>query len=339
MIIVMRQAAAESQIEAVIARIRAAGLDSHVSRGAERTLIGAVGDERGLTPQMFEAMPGVERAMHVLREYRIVSRESHPENSVVMARGQAIGGPALQLIAGPAAVESARQMREAAALVAGAGGRWLRGGVFKRHSSPYGFQGLGVEGLDLLQEAAAGQGLLTVSELADPRMLDVFLEQGVDMILIGSRSMQNVDLLKEVGRINKPVILKRGAAATLREWLLAAEYIAAGGNHNIVFCERGVRSFDPDCANLLDISAIPLLKRETHLPVIVDPSHASGKADLTPALARAAIAAGADGLMLDAHPEPAQALSQPGQALGPQAFAELMAELRALAAALGRHWA
>ncbi|KMN30789.1 3-deoxy-7-phosphoheptulonate synthase [Chromobacterium sp. LK1] len=336
MIIIMNRLAPESEVTAVVDKIRAAGLSEHVSRGAERTIIGAVGDERSLSPEMFESMPGVERAMRVVREYRIVSRETHPQDSVVQVRGLAFGGPAWQVIAGPSAVESGAQVAAAARAAREAGCRLLHGGVFKQHPSPYGFQGLGVEGIEQLIAAGRAEGLPVVSELADVRMLDVFLEQGVDVIQIGSRSMQNVELLKEVGRLNKPVILKRGVAATLGDWLMAAEYIAAGGNHNIVFCERGIRSFEPAYRATLDVSAIPLLKRETHLPVIVDPSHAAGKAWLVPALAKAALAAGADGLLLDMHPQPEAALCEADQALTPAGLAALMAELRPLAQALGR---
>ncbi len=265
-----------------------------------------------------------------------MSREVQPDNSVVHVRGLAIGGDAVQVIAGPCAVETAPQMQQAARLVREGGARLLRGGAFKPRTSPYSFQGLGVAGLDYLQEAARQQGLPVVSELMDIRLLDTFLEYDIDVIEIGARNMQNTDLLKEVGRINKPVILKRGLSATVSEWLMAAEYIAIGGNHNIIFCERGVRSFDPAARNTLDVTAIPLLKRETHLPVIVDPSHAGGKAWLVPALSCAALAAGADGLMLEVHPDPAQAWCDGDQALDGAAFGNLMAQLRPLAQVLGR---
>ncbi|MDC7690079.1 3-deoxy-7-phosphoheptulonate synthase [Vogesella indigofera] len=336
MIIVMSPAASAQSIDDVIGKIRAAGLSEHVSRGTERTIIGAVGDERSLQPSMFEMMPGVERALRVLKDYRIVSREVQPDNTVVHVRGLAIGGAAVQVIAGPCAVETAPQMQQAARLVREGGARLLRAGAFKPRTSPYSFQGLGVVGLDYLQEAARQQGLPVVSELMDIRLLDTFLEYDIDVIEIGARNMQNTDLLKEVGRINKPVILKRGLSATVSEWLMAAEYIAIGGNHNIIFCERGVRSFDPAARNTLDVTAIPLLKRETHLPVIVDPSHAGGKAWLVPALSCAALAAGADGLMLEVHPDPAQAWCDGDQALDGAAFGSLMAQLRPLAQVLGR---
>lgn len=336
MIIVMSPGASAQSIDDVIGKIRAAGLYEHVSRGTERTIIGAVGDERSLQASMFELMPEVERALRVVKDYRIVSREVQPENTVVQVRGLPIGGAVLQVIAGPGSVETEQQMQLAANLVHTGGAKLLRGGAFKPRTSPYSFQGLGVVGLDYLQQAARAQGMPVVSELMDVRMLDTFLEYDIDVIEIGARNMQNVDLLKEVGRINKPVILKRGLSATVSEWLMAAEYIAIGGNHNIIFCERGVRSFDPASRNTLDITAIPLLKRETHLPVIVDPSHAGGKAWLVPALACAAIASGADGLMLDVHPAPADAWCDGDQALDGAAFAALMTQLHPLAQLMGR---
>ncbi|WP_024302748.1 3-deoxy-7-phosphoheptulonate synthase [Pseudogulbenkiania sp. MAI-1] len=336
MIIVMASKASPEQVAAVTAKIRAAGLAEHVSCGTERTIIGAIGDERALTPDMFELMPGVERAMRVMKEYRIVSREAQPTDTVVKVRGVPIGGKTIQVIAGPCSVETPEQMALAAAAVADAGCRLMRGGAFKPRSSPYSFQGLGVEGLDYLQQAARQHGLPVVTELMDVRMLDTFLEYDVDVIQIGARNMQNFDLLKEVGRINKPVILKRGLAATISEWLMAAEYIAAGGNHNIIFCERGVRSFETAYRNMLDVTAIPVLKKESHLPVIVDPSHAGGKAWLVPALAKAALAAGADGLLVEMHPNPCEAWCDADQALTPAELTTLMSELRPLAQALGR---
>ncbi|QBJ79655.1 3-deoxy-7-phosphoheptulonate synthase [Aquitalea sp. USM4] len=336
MIIVMNRFAQDEHIQAVVDKIRAAGLSEHVSRGTERTIIGAVGDERVFSPDAFALLPGVERAMRVVKEYRIVSREVHPADSVVQVRGLSIGGLAIHVIAGPAAVETPEQMALSAQMVRQHGGKLLRGGAFKPRTSPYAFQGVGVEGLDILQQEARRQGLPMVSELLDVRLLDTFLEHDVDVIEIGARNMQNVGLLKEVGRINKPVILKRGPSSSLSEWLMAAEYIAAGGNHNIIFCERGVRSFETSYRNMLDLSAISVMKRETHLPVMVDPSHAAGKAWMVASLARAALAAGADGLMLDIHPDPANAWCDGEQALNPLEFSQLMQQLSVLAGALGR---
>ncbi len=336
MIIVMQPDADEAAIEAVEAKIRAHGLQVHVSRGTERTLIGAVGDERKLDPEMFDPMPGVEKSMHIVKQYKIVAREWHRANTVIDVAGVAIGGPTVQVIAGPCSVETPSQMAAAASGVKAAGARLMRGGAFKPRTSPYAFQGKGVEGLELLRAAADANGLPIVTELMDPRLLDAFLQYDVDVIQIGTRNMQNFDLLKEVGRTTKPVILKRGMSATISEWLMAAEYIAAGGNHNIIFCERGIRTFETAYRNVLDVTAVPVLKRETHLPVIVDPSHAGGKAWMVPALSCAAVAAGADGLLIEVHPNPCEAWCDADQALTPAEFATLMGQLGAVAQAIGR---
>jgi 3-deoxy-7-phosphoheptulonate synthase len=336
MIIVMQPDAGADQIEAVEAKIRAHGLAVHVSRGTERTLIGAVGDERALEPEMFDPMPGVEKSMHIVKQYKMVAREWHKENTVIDVAGIPIGGSTVQVIAGPCSVETVPQMEAAAAGVRAGGARLMRGGAFKPRTSPYAFQGKGVEGLEMLRSSADAHGLPIVTELMDVRMLETFLQYDVDLIQIGTRNMQNFDLLKEVGRIKKPVILKRGMSATINEWLMAAEYIAAGGNHNIIFCERGIRTFETAYRNVLDVTAIPVLKRETHLPVIVDPSHAGGKAWMVPALSCAAVAAGADGLLVEIHPNPCEALCDADQALTPAEFATLMRQLGAIARAIGR---
>jgi 3-deoxy-7-phosphoheptulonate synthase len=336
MIIVMQPDASEAAIEAVEAKIRAHGLQVHISRGTERTLIGAVGDERKLDPEMFDPMPGVEKSMHIVKQYKIVAREWHRANTVIDVRGVPVGGPTVQVIAGPCSVETQPQMEAAASGVKAGGARLMRGGAFKPRTSPYAFQGKGVEGLELLRTAADAHGLPIVTELMDPRMLEAFLQYDVDVIQIGTRNMQNFDLLKEVGRTTKPVILKRGMSATISEWLMAAEYIAAGGNHNIIFCERGIRTFETAYRNVLDVTAVPVLKRETHLPVIVDPSHAGGKAWLVPALSCAAVAAGADGLLIEVHPNPCEAWCDADQALTPDEFATLMRQLGAVAHAIGR---
>jgi len=336
MIIVMAPGATEEQIQSIVARIRAAGLAEHLSRGTERTLIGAIGDERALEAALFERMPGVERAMRVVKEYQIVARETQPRSSVVQIRGVAFGAETVQVIAGPSAVESQEQIMAAAQAVSSAGCRLLHGAAFKQRDNPYSFQGLGVDGLELLGAAGRAHGLPVLSELTDARLVEAFLEFDVDAFVIGARHMSNAALLKEVGRLNKPVILKRGAAATLTEWLMAGEYIAAGGNHNIIFCECGVKSFEPSYRTMLDMSAIVTLKQETHLPVIVEPAYAAGHAWMVPSLALAALAAGADGLLLDVHPNPAQALCHAEQALLPAQLAELMPRLAAVAQALGR---
>ena len=336
MLVIMNRGASEAQINAVVEKIRAAGLTEHLSKGIERTIIGAIGEERKLEPEAFELLPGVEQALHIVKQYKIVAREWHPQDSVVDIRGIPLGGNSVQIIAGPCSVETQEQMDLAAAGVAAAGCRLMRGGAFKPRTSPYAFQGLGSKGLEYFRHAADKHNLPIVTELMDVRMLETFLEWDVDVIQIGTRNMQNFDLLKEVGRVNKPVILKRGMSATISEWLMAAEYIAAGGNHNIIFCERGVRSFENAYRNMLDVTAIPVLKRETHLPVIVDPSHAGGKAWLVPALSRAAVAAGADGLLVEMHPNPCEAWCDADQALTPQELQELVAVLRQIAGALGR---
>jgi 3-deoxy-7-phosphoheptulonate synthase len=332
----MQPDAGADQIEAVEAKIRAHGLAVHVSRGTERTLIGAIGDERALEPEMFDPMPGVEKSMHIVKQYKMVAREWHKENTVIDVAGISIGGSTVQVIAGPCSVETMPQMEAAAAGARAGGARLMRGGAFKPRTSPYAFQGKGVEGLEMLRSSADAHGLPIVTELMDVRMLETFLQYDVDVIQIGTRNMQNFDLLKEVGRIKKPVILKRGMSATINEWLMAAEYIAAGGNHNIIFCERGIRTFETAYRNVLDVTAIPVLKRETHLPVIVDPSHAGGKAWMVPALSCAAVAAGADGLLIEIHPNPCEALCDADQALTPAEFATLMEKLGAIARAIGR---
>lgn len=332
----MNSDATDEQIRTVVTKIRDFGLDANVSRGTERTVIGAIGDERKLDPEMFDSLAGVEYSMHVVKQYKIVSRESHKHDSVIDISGVPIGGNQVQIIGGPCSVETQEQMDLSASHVSKAGCQLMRGGAFKPRTSPYTFQGNGEEGLKMFRKAADRHNLRIVTELMDARMLDIFLRYDVDVIQIGTRSMQNFELLKEVGRINKPVILKRGMSATVSEWLMAAEYIAAGGNHDIIFCERGIRTFETAYRNVLDVTCIPVLKKETHLPVIVDPSHAGGKAWMVPALARAAIAAGADGLLVETHPKPCDAWCDADQALDPAEFQSLMSSLRGIAHAIGR---
>jgi 3-deoxy-7-phosphoheptulonate synthase len=326
----------DDQIGAVVKKLEAAGLQANISRGIERTVIGAIGDERSLDPEMFTPLPGVESAMHIAKQYKIVSRESHKESTVIDICGVPLGGKQVQIIAGPCSVETQEQMDLSAKFVHEANCRLMRGGAFKPRTSPYTFQGKGVEGLDIFRRAADKYKLPIVTELMDVRQLDAFMEYNVDVIQIGTRNMQNFDLLKEVGKTSKPVILKRGMSATISEWLMAAEYIAAGGNHNIIFCERGIRTFETYYRNVLDVTAIPVLKKETHLPVIVDPSHAGGKAWMVPALSQAAIAAGADGLLVEMHPSPCDAWCDADQALAPHELKNLMGTLSAIAGAIGR---
>ena len=337
MIIVMNNGATDDQISAVTSKIQSFGLDANISRGTERTVIGAIGDERKLDPEMFDSLGGVEYSMHIVKQYKIVSRESHKHDSIIDVGGIPVGGTQVQVIGGPCSVETQEQMDSAAEHVGAAGCKLMRGGAFKPRTSPYTFQGNGEEGLKMFRKAADKYKLRIVTELMDARMLDTFLKYDVDVIQIGTRSMQNFELLKEVGRINKPVILKRGMSATISEWLMAAEYIAAGGNHNIIFCERGIRTFETAYRNVMDVTCIPVLKKETHLPVIVDPSHAGGKTWMVPALARAAIAAGADGLLVEMHPNPREAWCDADQALNPQEFRDLMGSLRGIAEVIGRN--
>jgi len=336
MIIIMKLNAAETAVSQVEEKLKALGKECNISRGIQRTVIGAIGDETDIDVEALEAISDVDRVVRVMKPYKIVSREAHEQDTIVDVSGVPIGGNTIQIIAGPCSVETPEQMSSAAESVVAAGCRLMRGGAFKPRTSPYAFQGAGVDGLKMFREAAQPHSLPIVTELMDVRMLDTFLEHGVDLIQIGTRNMQNFDLLKAVGRTHTPVILKRGMSATISEWLMAAEYIAAGGNHNIIFCERGVRSFETAYRNMLDVTAIPVLKRETHLPVIVDPSHAGGKTWMVPALSRAAIAAGADGLLVEMHPRPEEAWCDADQALSPVQLNELMIELGGIAKVLGR---
>ena len=336
MIIVMNNSATEEHIDNVLKKIKEKGLEGTVSKGTEKTVIGAVGDERLLDPELLQSLPGVEQALSIVKPYKIVGREWHPKDSVVDVKGHLIGGNHIQIVSGPCSVETPEQMKQSADGVKAAGVKLMRGGAFKPRSSPYSFQGAGLDGLDMFRKAANDSGLPMVTELLDVRHLDAFLEKEVDVIQIGTRNMQNFELLKEVGKINVPVILKRGMSATISEWLMAAEYIAIGGNHNIIFCERGIRTFETAYRNVLDVTAIPVLKKETHLPVIVDPSHAGGKAFMVPALSRAAIAAGADGLLVEMHPNPCEAWCDADQAITPDELKTLMKDLTAIAKILGR---
>ncbi|WP_028461335.1 3-deoxy-7-phosphoheptulonate synthase [Nitrosomonas cryotolerans] len=336
MIIIMNKDATEEQIGTITKKLQDFGHGVNISRGTSRIVIGAIGDESKLAPELFDSLPGVEYSMHIVKQYKIVSRESQTTDSVIDVSGIPIGGQQIQVIGGPCSVETQEQMDLSAQFVAAAECRLMRGGAFKPRTSPYTFQGKGKDGLTIFRRAASKYNLPIVTELMDVRMLDTFLEHDVDIIQIGTRNMQNFDLLKEVGRISKPVILKRGLSATISEWLMAAEYIAAGGNHNIIFCERGIRTFETAYRNVMDVTCIPVLKRETHLPVIVDPSHAGGKSWMVPALARAAIAAGADGLLIEMHPNPCEAWCDADQALNPQELKDLMASLKGIAGVIGR---
>jgi len=339
MVIVMEPNAGEEQIQRIIDILTRKGFDAHRSTGATRTVIGAVGKEATqLDPRDFQVLPGVHEVLRVTEPYKLAGRLFKPEGTIVRAgpKGEvAIGGRDVVVMAGPCAVESEEQIRAIAASVKRAGARVLRGGAYKPRTSPYSFQGLGEEGLRLLKEAAGEQGLLSVSEVMDASQVET-AERFLDILQVGARNMQNFTFLKELGRSRKPVLLKRGMSATLEEWLLSAEYIMSGGNHNVVLCERGIRTFERYTRNTLDISAIPIIHKLSHLPILADPSHGTGLRDKVAPMARAAIAAGADGLLIEVHHRPENALSDGAQSIYPEQFAELMGQLRIIAPATGR---
>jgi 3-deoxy-7-phosphoheptulonate synthase len=337
MLVVMKPAAGEEEVRAVCAKIESMGFRAHPIPGAQRTAIGITGNPGPINAAEFECMPGVAEAIPVSKPYKLVSREVKGEDSVIPAGpgGSAIGGRALAIIAGPCAVENRDQVFRAAERVHRAGARLFRGGAFKPRTSPYSFQGLGEEGLEILAQARERFGLAIVTETIDPVNCDL-VEQYADILQVGARNMQNFSLLKRVGRAAKPVLLKRGLSATLDEFLMAAEYILAEGNYSVILCERGVRTFADHTRNTLDLSVIPAVKRASHLPIIVDPSHGTGKRDKVLPLARAAIAAGADGLIVEVHPEPDRALSDGFQSLDLDQFDELMREVAAIGSVLGR---
>lgn len=335
MIIVLKPHATEAEIAQVIKKIESFGLAAHVSKGTERTVIGAIGDERILQERPLEAFPFVEKVLPILKPYKLASREFRPEGSVVSVGGVLVGGQGVVVMAGPCAVEGREMLLETARFVKAAGGHILRGGAYKPRTSPYAFQGLGEEGLKYLAEARQETGLPIVTELMDTREAPVVYECA-DLIQIGARNMQNFKLLKEVGCRRKPVLLKRGMSSTVKELLLAAEYIMSEGNYDVILCERGIRTFEDATRNTLDLSAVPLIKSLSHLPVVVDPSHGTGKRDLVSPMALAAVAAGADGIMVEVHPRPEEALSDGPQALLPTTFATLMDDLRRLAKSVGR---
>lgn len=335
MIVIMHHQATPQQIQAIIDHVEALGYRVHRSDGTERTILGLIGDERPLEPEHLEAFEGVERVVRVLHPFKLASRDFHPENSVFRLNGMHIGGEQIVLMAGPCSVESRQQLFETAAAVKEAGAHVLRGGAFKPRTSPYSFQGLGLKGLELLREAREEFHLPVVTEVLSPQ--DVALvAQYADILQVGARNMQNFALLRAVGEMQKPVLLKRGLMATIEEWLMAAEYILAQGNPRVILCERGIRTFETATRNTFDINAIPLVKQLSHLPVIADPSHGTGRWELVTPVARAAIAAGADGLIIEVHPHPEEALSDGAQSLRPERFAALVEETRRLAQVLGR---
>ena len=336
MIIVMNQNATASEIEAVEEKIVALGYKTHEIVGVERKVIGAIGDEKGRDRlQSIESMAGVESVFPILKPYKLASREMQAKDSVIYAGGVPIGGKPIAVMAGPCSVESKDQVVTTAKLVKQGGANFLRGGAFKPRTSPYSFQGLEEEGLKLLAEAREQTGLPIVTEVMNPREVDLVAKYA-DLVQVGARNVQNFSLLKELGKIQKPILLKRGMMTTIKEFLMSAEYILSEGNHNVVLCERGIRTFETATRNTLDISCIPVLKKETHLPIIIDPSHATGHWDLVESMARASIAAGADGLMIEVHPDPANAYSDGPQSLKPDKFIALMENLKGFVSLMGR---
>jgi 3-deoxy-7-phosphoheptulonate synthase len=336
MVVVMQEGATEEAIQSVINKLMNMGFDIHRSTGARHTVLGAVGAKVDFDTRDIELLEGVEEVLRISAPYKLASRHFRPEGSIVkVGKDVAFGGNEIMVIAGPCSVESAEQIGAVAASVARQGARLLRGGAFKPRSSPYSFQGLGEPGLVLLRRAADENNLMVVSEVMDQTQIPMMLDY-VDMLQVGARNMQNYNLLRELGKVEKPILLKRGIAATIEELLLSAEYIMAGGNYNVVLCERGIRTFDTYMRNTLDISAIPVVQKLSHLPIIADPSHGTGRRDKVVSMARAAVAAGADGLLIEVHGDPEKALSDGAQSLFPEQFQQLMKELRMIAPAVGR---
>jgi 3-deoxy-7-phosphoheptulonate synthase len=336
MVVVMQEGATEEQIQSVINRLMDMGFDIHRSTGVRQTVLGAVGAKVEFDTRDIELVEGVEKVLRISAPYKLANRHFRPEGSVVpLGKGVAVGGPPVVVMAGPCSIESAEQIETIAAQVASQGAKVLRGGAFKPRTSPYSFQGLGQKGLELMRRAADRHGLLVVSEVMDQTQIPMMLDY-VDVLQVGARNMQNYYLLKELGKTAKPVLLKRGISATIEELLLSAEYIMSGGNYNVILCERGIRTFESYTRNTLDVSAIPVVKKLSHLPILADPSHGTGRRDKVPPMARAAVAAGADGLLIEVHHDPERALSDGAQSLYPDQFEQLMKELRMIAPAVGR---
>jgi 3-deoxy-7-phosphoheptulonate synthase len=331
----MKMNATNNDIEAVLTRVTKEGFRTHVSKGEEVTIIGVIGDERRLDQGAISRMSGVDRVVPVLRPFKLASRDFHPEDSKITIDGHVIGGQKIIIMAGPCSVESLEQVMQTAIAVKEAGAHLLRGGAFKPRSSPYSFQGMGEAGLKILAEARKETGLHIVTEVMATEQVDLVAKYA-DVLQIGARNTQNFPLLNAVGKTNMPVLLKRGMMSTIEELLMSAEYIMSNGNHKVILCERGIRTFEKYTRNTLDINAVPVLKELTHLPVVVDPSHATGKWTLVKAASKAAVAAGADGLIIEVHPNPAEAESDGEQSLKPHRFAELMVEIRRVAQAVER---
>ena len=337
-IIVLNPKATEKNIAHLLKKLEGKGLKTTISRGTEKTVIGVIGDTSRITEEEENAvrvMKGVEDVVRILKPYKLASRDFKAQNTIIKVKGKVIGGKKIPVIAGPCAVENRTIMINIAEKVKAAGASFIRGGAYKPRTSPYSFQGLGEEGLKHLAEASRKTGLPVVTEIMDPRDLETIL-QYTDIIQIGARNMQNFRLLLEVGMCNKPVLLKRGLSATIKEWLMAAEYVMSKGNQEVILCERGIRTFETATRNTLDLSAVPVLKQKTHLPVVVDPSHGVGKWDLVAPMAKAAVAVGADGLLIEVHTNPENAMSDGEQSLKPEAFKKLMSELKLIAKAVGR---
>lgn len=335
MIIVMRPASSQEDLAGVEEKIKANGLTFHLSKGEDRTIVGVIGDKKKIANLEMNMMPGVEKTVRITEKYKLVSREFHPADTVVDVGGVKIGGEHLTVMAGPCAVESEDQLKEAARCVREGGAQFLRGGAFKPRTSPYDFQGLAEKGLKMLREAADENGLKVVTEIVDKDDMEL-IGTYADVYQVGARNMQNFQLLKALGKAKKPVMLKRGLSSTISEWLNAAEYIAAGGNENIILCERGIRTYETFTRNTLDLSAVAAVKELSHLPIIVDPSHGTGRWQMVRPMARAAIAAGADGLIIEVHPHPEVALSDGNQSLTPKNFNRLMEEVKQIGALMGK---
>lgn len=336
MIAILANAAGEEKIQNVVRAIEKRGLQAHVSRGAERTVIGIIGKFEPSLSEQLRQMSGVESVVRISKTYKLASRDFHPEDTVIEIKGVRIGGDSLVVMGGPCAVESREQIMEIAALVKASGAQVLRGGAFKPRTGPYSFQGVGIEGLEWMAEAGEKYGLLTITEVMAPEYVEV-CAQYADIMQVGTRNMQNFDLLRKLGTCGKAVLLKRGFSATYEEWLNAAEYILAGGNPNVMLCERGIRTFETYTRNTLDLTAIPVMKQLSHLPVISDPSHGTGRRELVATMTKASVAAGADGLIIEMHTDPDNSMTGDGvQSLFPDAFAKLLQELHQLAPLVGK---
>ena len=335
MIVVMRSGASSAEIQAVVERVGELGFRAHLSAGQERTIIGVIGDERPLNEGVFRMLDGVEKVVRILKPFKLASRDFHPEDTVVPINGISIGGPRVTIIAGPCSVESREQLLETALAVKEAGATILRAGAFKPRTSPYSFQGLGTRALELVAEVKEMVGMPVITEAMAPEQVPLVAEVA-DVVQIGTRNMQNFALLHAAGESGKPVLIKRGMMSTMEELLMSTEYVLSHGNYRVILCERGIRTFETYTRNTLDLSAVPVLKQMTHLPILVDPSHATGNWEWVTPLSLAGVAAGADGLLIEVHPHPEKALSDGMQSLRPERFCELVAKARAVAEAVGR---